>query len=406
MAGPEEGSKAWAAQDKGPSILIVCWLVTALSTLFVFARVYVRGWMQRNLQQDDWWIIIAMVCGYVSTSLSTLAVASGNGKHWALLTVEQQQGAILWTTAAFCPGVMSFGLPKMAVAYLLTKLLNPSKWHKYFLWWLGIWCQLTLFATVGVLIGRCTPARSQWDFSVKGECFDSSILVAYCIYAGAFSAFVDFYFAVYPTVVLFNLQLSLKKKFALSVALGIGSISGIVAVYKTTRIPSLGSPDFSYDTSDLVVWTVIEGSTIIIASSIPILQPLLEKILRHNPFASSGKSSKPNGRYYEDYTDARSGYELGDRKTRTKLKGDLGLTIIADGGSEDGILNPTDGQHQQSAFAVADDQFIYDGHEGSGRAGSRDFDGKILKTNTVTVTYDEEAQPGNITPPRSSPIAP
>lgn len=187
MAGPEEGSKAWAAQDKGPSILIVCWLVTALSTLFVFARVYVRGWMQRNLQQDDWWIIIAMVCGYVSTSLSTLAVASGNGKHWALLTVEQQQGAILWTTAAFCPGVMSFGLPKMAVAYLLTKLLNPSKWHKYFLWWLGIWCQLTLFATVGVLIGRCTPARSQWDFSVKGECFDSSILVAYCIYAGGTS---------------------------------------------------------------------------------------------------------------------------------------------------------------------------------------------------------------------------
>lgn len=117
-------------------------------------------------------------------ALSTLAVSSGNGKHFDLLDVEQQQGAILWTTAAFCPGVISFGLPKMAVITLLMRLLNPGRLHKWFLWWLGIWAQLTLFATVGVLLGRCTPARSLWDFSVKGECFDNSILVAYCIYAG------------------------------------------------------------------------------------------------------------------------------------------------------------------------------------------------------------------------------
>jgi hypothetical protein len=31
---------------------------------------------------------------------------------------------------------------------------------------------------------------------------------------------------------------------------------GIVAIYKSTRIPSLKSEDFSYDTSDLVIWTV------------------------------------------------------------------------------------------------------------------------------------------------------
>ncbi|KAH0439989.1 integral membrane protein [Colletotrichum camelliae] len=280
--------------------IVVCWAVTAISTCFVLGRVYVRGKIMRKFHSDDWFIILGLFCGYISTALSTIAVSYGNGKHMKLLSTEQQQGAILWTTAAFCPGIMSFGLPKLAVISLLTRLMNPGRYHKWFLWWMGVWCQLTLFVTAGLLLGRCTPARSLWDFSVTGKCFSKHILVAYCIYAGVFSAFVDVYLAVYPAIVLFGLQMSTKKKVALSCTLGIGSVSGVVAVYKTTRIPSLASDDFSYDTSDLVIWTVVEGSTIIIASSIPVMQPLLELILRRNPF-SSGKGSKQTPQYYEHY---------------------------------------------------------------------------------------------------------
>lgn len=180
----EVASARYAAENKGSWILATCWVVTAISTLFVLARVYVRGFVQKKFQQDDVWVIIAQICSYISTALSTVAVHSGNGQHWSLLSADQQQRVILWTTAAFCPGVVSFGLPKLAVIYLLTKLLNPSRLHKMFLWWMGIWCQLTLFATVGILLGKCTPARSLWDFSVKGKCIDNNILVSYCIYAG------------------------------------------------------------------------------------------------------------------------------------------------------------------------------------------------------------------------------
>lgn len=41
-------------------------------------------------------------------------------------------------------------------------------------------------------------------------------------YTVAFSAVVDFYLALYPAIVLWSLQLHLKKKLALSVALGFG----------------------------------------------------------------------------------------------------------------------------------------------------------------------------------------
>lgn len=124
------------------------------------------------------------ICGYVSVALSTVAVSYGNGRHFSLLTTDQQQNAILFTIAAFCPGVMSFGLPKMAVVSLLTRVLNPGTHHKWFLWWLAIWCQLTLFATVGILLGQCTPAASLWTFSMKGSCISKSVVVDYCVYAG------------------------------------------------------------------------------------------------------------------------------------------------------------------------------------------------------------------------------
>lgn len=71
-----------------------------------------------------------------------------------------------------------------------------------------------------------------------------------------FSALTDLYLAVYPTIVLFKLQINNKKKIALCSALSIGSVSAIVSIYKSTRLPSLAGADFSWDTTDLVIWSL------------------------------------------------------------------------------------------------------------------------------------------------------
>ncbi|KXH44964.1 integral membrane protein [Colletotrichum salicis] len=388
MLSPEKGSDAWKAQDKGPGIITVCWIFISLSTIFVLGRVVVRWKIMRKFHSDDYFVIAGLVCGYISTSLSTLAVYSGIGKHLELLTLKQQEDGMLWTTAAQCPGIMSFGLPKLAVVSLLTRLMNPDVYHKWFLWWMAIWCQLTLFVTVGLLIGRCTPASSLWDFSIEGTCFSPDILINFSIYAGTFSAFVDVYLAVYPAIVLFRLQMAFKKKVALSCALGIGAISGAVAIYKTTRLPLLASEDYSYETPDLVVWTVIEGSTIIIASSIPVLHPLLELILKRNPFSSS-RASRPTAKSSDNNTGSAPsnyrpsrvygnyGYELGQRKARAKPRDDLGFTIV-EGDSQENIISREGRPRPQTAASI-------------GSQPSQPEDRGIVRTDVVTVSYDEKA---------------
>ncbi|KAK1641457.1 hypothetical protein BDP81DRAFT_418972 [Colletotrichum phormii] len=192
---------------------------------------------------------------------------------------------------------MSFGLPKLAVVALLTRIMNPSKWHAFFLWFIATLCLVNLIGCVIILFAQCQPSHAQWDFSVTDKtCWDKWILVYFAVFSGGFCAFVDLYLAIYLAVVLAKLQMSVRKKVALSIALGIGSISSIFAIYKCTRLPSLATLDFSYDTSDLVIWTIVEGSTMIIAACIPVLQPLGELISGKRIFSSGGS------RYtYENY---------------------------------------------------------------------------------------------------------
>ncbi|KAJ0161504.1 hypothetical protein CTA2_6107 [Colletotrichum tanaceti] len=404
MSNPPLGFEAWMAQDKGPSILIVSWMATAISTAFVLSRIYVRGRILGQFQSDDYFVILGQVCGFVATVFSTLAVKAGHGKHMMLLSIEQQQGAILWTTAAFCPGIMSFGLPKLAVVSLLTRLMNPRRLHRWFLWWLGIWCQLTLCVTAGLLLGRCTPARSLWDFSTQGTCISTDILIWFSVYAAAFSAFVDVYLAVYPAVVLFRLQMPLKKKFALTCALGIGGVSCMVAIYKATRIPSLGSGDFSYDTSDLMIWTLVEGSTIIIASSIPVMQPLLEPLLKCiSPSSSVKESKEPQyyGYHHSSSSNSRGGdIELGQRKPKKKPTDDLGLTII-EGDSEEKLENILTPSKQTWTLAPR----LLHGDLSHLPEPAQPADFGIDRTDVVTVPHEVQRQgQENTSPRRSMPV--
>uniref|UniRef100_A0A8H7K8U6 Rhodopsin domain-containing protein n=1 Tax=Bionectria ochroleuca TaxID=29856 RepID=A0A8H7K8U6_BIOOC len=270
----------WVAQDKGPSILGVCISVTVLSTIFVIMRLFTRQKIMGALHLDDYLVTLATFSEWANVAMAIMAVKSGNGKHFALLTKDEKQNAIFWTILGFPFGIVAFGTPKLAVASLLIRLMNPNKFNKICLWAVSGLCLATLLGCVVILYAQCTPAYSQWNFDVAGTCISKWVLVDYAIFAGGFSAFVDLYLALYPASVLWTLQINLRKKIALCVALGIGSIATVVAIYKCTRLPSLAGADFSYDTSDLVIWTIVESSTIIIACCIPVLRPLVDVSLR------------------------------------------------------------------------------------------------------------------------------
>ncbi|TQN67056.1 hypothetical protein CSHISOI_08389 [Colletotrichum shisoi] len=258
-----------AEENKGPTTIGIVVSVSVLSTLFTAARLFVRGKILGKFHLDDYLIVASVLCGWINVGTAIAAVSYGNGRHFDVLTLEQKSGAILWTIAGFDPGVMSFGLPKIAVVSLLTRIMNPSRWHALFLWCLSIFCLV--------------------------------------------------------------------------------NFSAIVAIYKCTRLPGLASPDFSYETSDLVIWTIVEGSTMIIAACIPVLQPLGELIFGKRMFSSGGGRCTyenygpgPGGRAQSDIEMSRSRdarkRAAARRRAEAAVFNDATTTTITGKGSQESIL--------------------------------------------------------------------
>jgi hypothetical protein len=200
----------------------------------------------------------------------------------------------------------------------------------------------------------------------------------------AYSAFVDVYLAVYPAVVLFKLQLKLRKKIALAVALGIGCISGAIAILKTTKIPEgLGNPDMSWNSPELAIWTVIEGSTLIMACSIPVLSPLMGLIFKgKNPFRSSSRGEK---RYYEENPQRRRTLEASTPRplppTPNAIDIDIEETMIGSDDSQEAIVPASKEQAEDSDGSSV---------RNFSRPRGMPTDRGILRTDEVKVSYDSD----------------
>ncbi|SPO06474.1 uncharacterized protein DNG_09164 [Cephalotrichum gorgonifer] len=362
-------------EDKGPMIILVCWIFTGFSLLFVGARLFVRSAVHRQFFSDDYLIILSMICALISNVFVTLSVSHGNGKHFDVLDLDQKQNTIKWMMAAYVPGIETLGLPKLAVIALLTRLLAPGTFHFWLLWAMGVIVCLSLTAMVLALILQCTPVEALWTFSLGHDCLNPDILVGLAFWASTSSAFLDFYLAVYPAIVLWGLQMPLKKKLVLSGVLGVGFVSGCVGIVKATGVPTLRSMDVSYDLSDPLYWTSIEGNLIIIAACIPILQPLVE-MARGRKLWTSKKSSGSGGRPYQEFSKPSANRpDDMELQSRPKKKYDEhGFTVRDGNGSEESIVK----------------RDLESNSETSGRrSGSyHSPNGGIMKTNAVTVTYD------------------
>ncbi|EED22505.1 conserved hypothetical protein [Talaromyces stipitatus ATCC 10500] len=243
------------AQNRGPTILIAMWTTTSIATLFVAARLFTRIRILRDIGLDDYLIAASMVIGLLFVSLETAAVTAGDGEHVSALSRHSFERAAMLNTAAYAPGIVSFVLPKLGVVALLCRIFNPTRRWRIFLWaFVGV-SGLVICGCIIILYTQCSPMRAMWTPGL-GKCWSPSIVVDYSIFAGALSAFLDIFLAIYPAVILWNLQMATRRKILLLSAFALGSCAAIVAVVKCTHIPGLANEsDPTYSTSELVIWT-------------------------------------------------------------------------------------------------------------------------------------------------------
>ncbi|KAK4223429.1 hypothetical protein QBC38DRAFT_52011 [Podospora fimiseda] len=306
----EEPYPGWAEENKGPTIMGVTIAMTILTTMFVAARLYSRMISMGRLFIDDYIVIFCIVLCFAYLGLAGAAIAYGGGRHVQTLSPGDVQNALFFIIISFVPGVSGFVIPKFAVVILLAKLLNPGRTHRMIMWVISVLYFLMMIGMLVINFAQCTPAATQWG-GADGVCWDRKITVDYSMALGIVSVFFDFYLAIYPTVVLLQLQLHWQKKLALASSLGFGYCAGAITCYKCYTLSGLLEiKDFTYTVDDVIVWTNIEACCVLIGACIPTLYPMMKKIFGNSVLGGTSRRTASKGT-------PGSGYKMSGRSGRS-----------------------------------------------------------------------------------------
>lgn len=115
-------------------------------------------------------------------------MVKGFGQHAATLSNNALEQALLWNMISFLFGIISFALPKLAVAALLHRILNPVRIHRIILWTLV--SMITVIAIVNILIyvTMCSPPQGLWKPTLVqagvAKCRPVDVLVGFATFNG------------------------------------------------------------------------------------------------------------------------------------------------------------------------------------------------------------------------------
>jgi hypothetical protein len=208
--------------------------------------------------------------------------------------------------------IIALMIPKISIALLLVRILNPNRPMKIFILSTSILALVMGVIAVIIEFMQCDPIPGQWDPDrYHPTCWSPNVQMDYSYFVGgkssptsptrlflslkkrheinlipAWSAALDFLYAAYPASVILQLNLPTSRKIEITILMGLGIISGSVAIYKTSlfhlfllrkNIPQ----EALYVMSQLSMWTIIETNITIIAACIPLTSPVWRIIKRH-----------------------------------------------------------------------------------------------------------------------------
>jgi hypothetical protein len=178
-------------------------------------------------------------------------------------------------------------LGKLSVLALLARIFTLSNrpfkigvyfWATWiFLWWTASWFIVFL---------ECRPLSTNWG--VPYQC-RPSFTTSIC--AAVFNVISDFGILILPQPLIWTLRLSYGKKLAISLVFLVGIFATAISI---TRIPllkgatSASNFDSTYDSTNGVLFTVLEPACVSICACLPMTQGFFGRCVK--PHTKSGSS--------------------------------------------------------------------------------------------------------------------
>ncbi|OAQ60667.1 hypothetical protein VFPPC_06781 [Pochonia chlamydosporia 170] len=278
-------TSSWQVDDLGSVADQACWALFAVTAVIVILRVICRLFLKRGphggIGLDDYITIFCVLVLLVTCVLVNIGSSHGLGRHMKTLEPEQIVQANRWNVIISSVLIWSFSLPKFAMVAILKRILSYGLKTTIVFWFLALSSQACILATSVWWWKQCTPIERGWDRTIEGTCAPVSVLANLGYFTSAYSAFLDIFFAMYPIPFVMRLNMPLKSRIAVSVALGLSALACIVSIYKLAifgEIFEILAVDPTYPVPYLDILGVAEGSILLICASLPTLGPLVRLV--------------------------------------------------------------------------------------------------------------------------------
>lgn len=298
-----------SVETDAPRIVVSLSIMTGVAFVFMVLRFFCKVRYHKKFGVDDHMLAAAWVCLVAYAALTITSTNYGIGLHINFISSEDLVTALRLLYVGRFIAIIALAISKTSFAVTLLHLAMTA-WQRYVLWFIIVSLNIVMWFSALSLFIQCNPIQKAWDLNAAGTCWNPKIQVNIGISAGAYSALMDFCLALFPSFLIWNLQMKKAEKYAVIFAMSLGVFAGITAIIKTYFISgSQRSKDFTFTTANLLIWSGAETAVTIIAASLPFLRLLLKEA------TGKGKStSRPDTYYLEDMT--RTGGAGGATMTR------------------------------------------------------------------------------------------
>ncbi|KAI2996362.1 hypothetical protein CBS147346_9372 [Aspergillus niger] len=290
--------------SNAPGILAAVGTLTGLSTLVLWLRCYVRGYLLRRFNAEEYIITVAWLCAVGVLVCFVLEAQHGVGRFSKDITDEDEQ--VLSKLVYYHSLIVMVGLSLVKISLavflrrfsssLLSKALVGSI---IFLVAFTIACGLTL-------ILQCIPVAAAWDTSLRphARCFDSDTYTAIGLWNSITNLVTDVIFATLPIPLFIGIQVNWRTKFSLIGVLSLGylaCVAGIVKIVSQVNVlkeQNMYRPESEEKKkTDSLAISSAELNVAILAACLPSLKPLLKSVLDGTRSLTTGRRNASAYRY-------------------------------------------------------------------------------------------------------------
>ncbi|RDH16310.1 hypothetical protein M747DRAFT_325614 [Aspergillus niger ATCC 13496] len=284
----------------GDALIGVSVAIAVVQIVVVVARFYTRRLQQLALALDDYLILLALIASLGQSALYIILVKLAGVGHHMEYVEETPEKLVILEKGLYANEILDFPFTvtpaKISILVFYLRIFTTRSF-KNMAYIVGA---IVLGHGLGILfaaIFQCWPIAYVWDTTIEGgSCFNQ---LAFYRYVSPPNILTDVLLLIMPLPYVWKLHTRKGQKLALTGVFLLGSLKChdrpnlyVLSVHIPQRTPTRANHINSGTSTNLGIWTILEGGIIIIAACLPPIWPLIMRILPQQ-LRSKGSSQTP-----------------------------------------------------------------------------------------------------------------